>query len=298
MHHPTDTHRTTKDLMPEELREYRNRLDQHFQNRKVDEALLQRAWHTAHKIAAMLYEDFGATQVAVFGSLAQQNWFSEWSNIDIAFWGIPKDQYFRAIWQAEEISGLFKVDLLDFESCGPVYQERIKKHSDIIEKGAIYKVERMQLVQNICDERPKIDTSFRKLEEALEMLETAPDLYRREIEITIGKYLADCYMGIEYIFKQIALDVDLRLPDGIRWNKELLEQMTQPNNERPPVISKKSSEELQEYLVYHRHYYDIPSDEQDFEKTKHKAKQIGDVFYNLNRELDTFIAFLKKQEND
>ena len=41
MHHPTDTHRTAKDLSPEELAEYSRRLNQQFQNRKVDEALLQ-----------------------------------------------------------------------------------------------------------------------------------------------------------------------------------------------------------------------------------------------------------------
>ena len=86
MPQPTDTHRTTKDLSPEELREYRLRLDQHLQNRKVDEALLQRAWQTAHRVAAMLYEDFRATQVAVFGSLAERDWFSKWSDIDIAIW--------------------------------------------------------------------------------------------------------------------------------------------------------------------------------------------------------------------
>lgn len=38
----TDTHRSAKNLAPKELAQYR-RLDQHFQNRKVDEALLQRA---------------------------------------------------------------------------------------------------------------------------------------------------------------------------------------------------------------------------------------------------------------
>ena len=61
MHQPTEDHRTAKDLSPEELAEYRRRLDQHLQNRKVDEALLQRAWQTAHRVAAMLYEDFGVT---------------------------------------------------------------------------------------------------------------------------------------------------------------------------------------------------------------------------------------------
>ena len=59
MHPPTEDHRTAKDLSPEELAEYRRKLDLQFQNRKIDEALLQRAWQTAHQVAAMLYEDFG-----------------------------------------------------------------------------------------------------------------------------------------------------------------------------------------------------------------------------------------------
>ena len=97
MHQPTEDHRTAKDLSPEELAECRRRLDQQFQNRKVDEALLQRAWRTAHRVAAMLYEDFGATQVAVFGSLTKRESFTKWSDIDIAVWGIPSDKYFRAV---------------------------------------------------------------------------------------------------------------------------------------------------------------------------------------------------------
>ena len=94
MHQPTESQRTIKDLSPEELEKYSKRLDQHLQNRKVDEALLQRAWHTAHKIAAMLYDEFGATQVAVFGSLAEQKSFAKWSDIDIAVWGYLKISIF------------------------------------------------------------------------------------------------------------------------------------------------------------------------------------------------------------
>ncbi len=126
MHQPTDTHRTAKDLSPEELAEYSRRLDEHFKNRKVDEELLQRAWQMAHQVANMLYEDFGATQVAVFGSLADQDSFSKWSDIDIAVWGIPNDKYLRASSIASDISGLFKVDLVDFKSCKRLFRERIQ----------------------------------------------------------------------------------------------------------------------------------------------------------------------------
>ena len=205
MQQPTDTHRTAKDLSPEELAQYRQRLDQHFQNRKVDEALLQRAWQTAYRIAATLYEDFGATQVAVFGSLAESKAFSKWSDIDIAVWGIPSDKYFRAVWEAEAISRLFKLDLIDFESCKGLFRERIESQAISIGKGETYPVDRSQLIQDISDERPKIERSIRGIQKALGKIKTAPLKYRRAIEVTIAKYLSDCYMGMENIFRQIAL---------------------------------------------------------------------------------------------
>ena len=234
---------TAKDPSPQDLAEYRKRLDEHWQNRKVDGALLQRAWQTAHKIAAMLYKDFGATQVAVFGSLAQQKSFARWSDIDIAVWGIPKDQYFqyfRAIWQAEEISGLFKVDLVEYEKCEGIFRERIQKQLALIKKGSIYRVDRSDLIQHISDERSLIEETIEKILERLKKVKVAPIEYKEEVETTIAKNLVGCYRGIENIFYQIALNVDLHTPDGIRWHKELLRQMTQPHDERPPVISKKN----------------------------------------------------------
>ena len=209
MHQPTDTHRTAKDLSPEELREYRLRLDEHFQNRKVDEALLQRAWHTAHRIATMLYDDFGATKVAVFGSLAEQESFSKWSDIDIAVWGIPNNKYFRAASIASDINGLFKVDLVDFESSKGLFRERIQSQLIPIEKGIVYEMDRSALIQCISDERSKIEQTVGKIAERLEKIKTVPNEYREEIETTIAKNLVDCYRSVENIFKRIALDVDL-----------------------------------------------------------------------------------------
>lgn len=298
MHHSTDTHRTAKDLSPEELAEYRRRLDQHLQNRKVDEALLQRAWHTAHRIAAMLYEDFGATQVAVFGSLAEPESFSKWSDIDIAVWGIPNDKYFRASSIASDISGLFKVDLIDFESSKGLFRERIQSQLIPIEKGKIYKMDRSELIQRISDERSKIERTLKKIEERLEKIKTAPIEYREEIEMAIAKNLVDCYRGTENIFKEIALDIDLRLPDGSRWHKELLTQMTELQAERQPVISQETFEALEELLEFRHVFRNIYEDELIYERAERQAKQVSQLFNRLSKELDAFITWLKKQEND
>ncbi|MDE0013728.1 MAG: hypothetical protein OXU36_21485 [Candidatus Poribacteria bacterium] len=261
MHQPTDIHQKAKDLSPEELAEYRQRLNQHLQNRKVDEALLQRAWHTAHRVAAMLYEEFGATQVAVFGSLAEPKSFSKWSDIDIAIWGIPNDKYFRAVSEAVNISGLFKVDLVDFENSKELFREKIQSQLIPIEKGVIYKVARNALIQRISDERNKIEETIGKIAERLEKIKTAPAEYREEIKTTIAKNLVDCYREMENIFRRIALDVDLRIPDGSKWHKELLTQMAEPQAERQPVISQETFEILEELLEFRHVFNNIYGEE-------------------------------------
>ena len=298
MYQPTDTHRTAKDLSPEELAEYRRRLDQHFKNRKVDEALLQRAWHTAHRIAAMLYKDFGATQVAVFGSLAEPEAFSKWSDIDIAVWGIPNDKYFRASSIASDISGLFKVDLIDFENSKGLFRERIQSQLIPIEKGKIYKMDRSELIQRISDERSKIERTLKKIEERLEKIKTAPIEYREEIETTIGKNLVDCYSGTENIFRHIAIDIDLRMPDGSRWHKELPTQMTELRVERQPVISQETFEALEELLEFRHVFRNIYEDELIYERAERHAKQVSQLFNRLSKELDVFIAWLNGQESN
>ena len=298
MHQPTKDHRTAKDLSPEELAEYRQRLDQHFQNRKVDEALFQRAWQTAHRIAATLYEDFSATQVAVFGSLAEPESFSKWSDIDIAVWGIPNDKYFRASSVVSDISGLFKVDLVDFESCKGVFRERIQSQLTPIKKGAIYKVDRSALIQRISDERVKIEGTLKKITERLEKIKTAPIEYREEIEMAIAKNLVDCYRGTENIFKEIALDIDLRLPDGSRWHKELLTQMTELQAERQPVISQETFEALEELLEFRHVFRNIYEDELIYERAERHANQVSQLFDRLSKELDVFIVWLNRQESN
>ena len=129
------THRTAKDLSPEELAQYRQRLDQQLQNRKVDEALLQRAWDTAHRVATMLYEDFGAARVAVFGSLAQGTCFSKSSDIDVVVWGLPGDTYLEALWEIRNFSREFKIDLVNFDSAKGRFRERIQSQAVSIQRG-------------------------------------------------------------------------------------------------------------------------------------------------------------------
>ena len=108
--------RTALDLTGEELRAYRPGREPH--ERQVTDRW-ERAWEVARIAACLLRERFGATRVVAFGSLAHRAWFSPWSDMDLAAWGVPADQFYRAVAAVTGVSPDFRVDLVDAESCRP-----------------------------------------------------------------------------------------------------------------------------------------------------------------------------------
>lgn len=313
MHQPTEDHRTTKDLSPEELAKRRRRLDQHLQNRKVDEALLQRAWQTAHRVAAMLYEDFGATQVAVFGSLAEQDWFSKESDIDIVAWRIPSDKYFRAVAQTIGFSEEFRIDLVSFENCKGHFRERVQsqtvpiqnsgsetntKFATHIKRKDPAAVNKDRLIQRISEEHTEIAQRVEKIRTDLQKLEKAPVEYKESLEILIARHLYDFYKGLENIFRRIARDIDGNLPQGEEWHKALLKQMVEPGATRAPILSEETCAELQDLLGFRHVFLYIYGAKLDYEQMLKNAERVNKVFPSVSKELDAFITWLKKQEND
>ena len=115
--------RTALDLTSEELRSYRP--DREFDDRQMAERRKQ-AWEFARMAARLLRERFGATRVVTFGSLAHGNWFSPWSDIDLAAWGIPADQFYRAVAAVTGISPDFRMDLVDPEDCRQSVRQSIE----------------------------------------------------------------------------------------------------------------------------------------------------------------------------
>jgi len=116
--------RTALDLTAEELHTYRPGKEpdpQHTMER------WERAWEIARTIARLLREEFGATRVVAFGSLAHHDWFNTWSDIDLAVWGIPAHRFYRAVAAATGLSSDFEVDLVDPENCWPAVRKAIER---------------------------------------------------------------------------------------------------------------------------------------------------------------------------
>ena len=313
MHHPTEDHRTAKDLSPEELAEYRRKLDQHFKNRKVDEALLQRAWQTAHRVAAMLYEDFGATQVVVFGSLAGQKWFSKGSDIDIAVWGLPGDTYLNALWEIRNFSPEFKIDLVNFHSAKGRFRERIQSQAIRVQHGETdcssqtipTEIEKMddkmnnrELIERIADEHRKVERTVEEIKVRVKKMEAASAEELTDLKDLVAMRLPVFYMGIENIFKRVAQEIDMDEPQGKNWHTDLLQQMSMSRASRPSVISEKTAAALTLILKFRHRVRNIYVFELEIEKTVENAQQVCDIFDGLSTELDTFIVWLKRQESD
>lgn len=79
----------------------------------------ERAWVLARRAATLLREQYGATRVVVFGSLAQEGRFTPWSDVDIAAWGIGPEDTFRAMGAVMDLDSEIQVNLLDVETCRP-----------------------------------------------------------------------------------------------------------------------------------------------------------------------------------
>lgn len=56
-----------------------------------------RAWELAREAAALLKRDYGVTEITVFGSLVDPDRFSQWSDVDLAAWGLTSVNWLKAI---------------------------------------------------------------------------------------------------------------------------------------------------------------------------------------------------------
>ena len=87
----------------------------------------EKAWELIPKLAKFLREEFGATQIKVFGLAIDVDYFSMESDIDLAAWDIPSSKYFAAVLAVDEFNPDFKVDLVRPKICRPRLLEKIEQ---------------------------------------------------------------------------------------------------------------------------------------------------------------------------
>jgi predicted nucleotidyltransferase len=123
-------HRTALDLPPEEWKMYRPIpaiLQRQSASRSQVECLRKRALRVARRAVTLLRKEFDAKKVVLFGSLAIQDSFTLWSDIDLAVFGVPADRFYAAVAAITGLSAEFKVDLIDAETCKTSLRDAIHR---------------------------------------------------------------------------------------------------------------------------------------------------------------------------
>lgn len=110
----------TLDLTPEKLARYRATARRRRKQEQPDlEQRREQAWAAARQAAQLLKEQFEATRVVVFGSLAHGSGFTRWSDVDVAAWGIAPEDTFQAIGAVMDLETEISVNLVDVNTCRP-----------------------------------------------------------------------------------------------------------------------------------------------------------------------------------
>lgn len=87
--------RTVRNISPEGLKQF-HPFKLYPGSTTVTTAHQVAAKDTAESLAKVLKERFNASKVVLFGSATRSD-CSQWSDIDLAVWGIPNSDYFKAV---------------------------------------------------------------------------------------------------------------------------------------------------------------------------------------------------------
>ena len=122
--------KTAIELTPEELAQYRpEEIVRERRERTAAErrARWQQARAVAEEAAAILRERFGARRVLIFGSGADPEAFTLWSDIDLAVEGVAPERFYAAVAAVMDLSPDFRVDLIDVQSARPSLRAAIEQ---------------------------------------------------------------------------------------------------------------------------------------------------------------------------
>lgn len=101
-----------------------------------------------------------------------------------------------------------------------------------------------------------------------------------------GSILHDFYTGIEGMFEAIANTIDKRIPTGVNWHKELLNQMVLDiPGLRTHIISEDTARMLEEYLRFRHLFRKRYGFELEWKNIKQLLKRLPIVYASVEKDI-------------
>jgi predicted nucleotidyltransferase len=124
---------TLLELSPEKINRYRATAVKRQEEMEAQVGQRrQKAWQLAQQAAQLLRDQFGVSRVVVFGSLVRDYGFTQWSDVDIAAWGISPTDTFRAIGAVMDLDAEIVVNLVDVNTARPTLLATIERDGILV----------------------------------------------------------------------------------------------------------------------------------------------------------------------
>jgi predicted nucleotidyltransferase len=291
----------------EQYRPYRA----HWQQRQIEAQQRLQKHHQlglakAKELADLLKADFGATKVVLFGSMRSIGSIHLGSDIDLAVWDLPIQDYFAALGQMLMQSEGFDVDLVCVETAPLSLKRHILKEgwvldSDIPDASSLEEIDMptrsyivlIGRIQRLLEELQAEYGYAQTQAEAADKTQQA--VYWMAVSLSLQSF----YTGLEKIFEQIAREVDGHLETtSEQWHKTLLEQMSlEIPGIRAAVIDQPTYDALKKCLAFRHVVRSHYSHRLDPEQIATNFQVLKDCYRQIDQQLREFCRFLASVES-
>lgn len=249
----------------------------------------QEALTIAKRCIQLLKQEFGATEVILFGSLVGDGPWHWQSDLDLAVKGMSEDAIWHAYSALESIvPSWLKIDLVPLERVPPRVAARILNLKPMSDNKYLALKSRLE------DEVIALESNMAKLQTVLAQADKVAEII---ITPALASYIADFYGGGERISERVAVTLDGGIPRGENWHRELLKQMAESGGEnRPPLWSGSLLLELDEYRKFRHlspHIYNI---ELKPERVLTLARNVQTVLPKVKQAIALFNEWLVSRE--
>lgn len=255
----------------------------------------------AKALADILKAEFGATKVALFGSMLSVNDIHLGSDIDLAVWDLPYEEYIAALTALMTSAKEFDVDLVRIEEAPPslktyILRDGLVLDNDLTEPDSVISPSRPMpnhkiLVSRIRRTLDDLEAEYEYAQsQAAQAQATKQDVYWTAVGLSLHSF----YTGLEKTFEQIAEKVDGGLDNSAeQWHKALLDQMTLDiPGVRPPVIDEQARQYLRKYLSFRHVIRSNYTHRLEPEGIAKNYQMLEDFYALITKQLNSFCDFL------
>jgi hypothetical protein len=108
----------------------------------------------------------------------------------------------------------------------------------------------------------------------------------------LAMLLTEIYLGAENLMLRVCKSLVEKIPSGQNWHKELLNQLLSETEARPPLFTRKTARQLDEFRRFRHVTHHVYSFNYDWKQIEKLLILAGPLLVDLIKDVEAFKAFL------